>query len=142
VGILEQGRILAFGPIGAIGAKLDAAKQEALPPGGQYRARSTGGRRAARLRVIGDRERIVAAVATVAQVEDVIVSDLGSVSLSYDGDERTLGQVVRALVRADVLVCGVEPEQNELERIFLELTAGVQVRTSALGHGPAQKERS
>jgi ABC-2 type transport system ATP-binding protein len=58
-------------------------------------------------------------------VSDVIVGNLGSVSLNYAGDERTLGQAVRELVLMDVMVCGVEPEQNELERVFLQVTKGV-----------------
>ena len=32
--------------------------------------------------------------------------------------------IVRALVMANIPVVGVEPERNELERIFLEVTKG------------------
>ncbi len=32
--------------------------------------------------------------------------------------------MVRAMVEAGVLLVGLEPERNELERIFLEVTRG------------------
>ena len=124
VGILERGRMVAVGPIGEIASALDEARRGGPARNGQYRTQSDPNKRAAKLRVIGEPARIAAALAEVPLVSDVIVSKLGSVSLSYTGDERTLGEAVKALVHADLLVCGVEPEQNELERIFLELTRG------------------
>jgi ABC-2 type transport system ATP-binding protein len=48
----------------------------------------------------------------------------GTVVVSYAGDEQTLAAIVRALVMAGLPVVGVEPERNELERIFLEVTKG------------------
>jgi ABC-2 type transport system ATP-binding protein len=44
--------------------------------------------------------------------------------LTYAGDERFVAEVVRHLVANGVGIIGVEPERNELERIFLEVTQG------------------
>jgi ABC-2 type transport system ATP-binding protein len=44
--------------------------------------------------------------------------------VSYAGDEHVLAAIVRTLVAAGVQVVGVEPERNELERIFMEVTRG------------------
>ena len=121
VGILERGRIVAHGPIGEIASRVDEARRVA-PSRGTYRTSGDTSKRAAKLRVIGETATVEAALADAAGISDVLVSTLGSVSLSYSGDDRTLGGAVKLLVEAGVLVCGVEPEQNELERIFLELT--------------------
>jgi ABC-2 type transport system ATP-binding protein len=40
------------------------------------------------------------------------------------GNEQFVAQLVRHLVANNVGVIGVEPERNELERIFLEVTRG------------------
>jgi ABC-2 type transport system ATP-binding protein len=47
-----------------------------------------------------------------------------TVIVGYHGDDQSLASVVRALVMNGVPVVGVEPERNELERIFLEVTKG------------------
>lgn len=123
VGILDHGRMVASGPIGEISRSVQACA-EAPYSDGIYRTFSDPGKLAASLRVIGERDRILAALASVPHVSDVVVSSLGRVSLSYVGDERVLGAAVKALVQADVLVCAVEPRQNELERVFLQVTRG------------------
>jgi ABC-2 type transport system ATP-binding protein len=48
----------------------------------------------------------------------------GIVIVTYAGDDHALAMLVRAIVMAGVPVAGVEPERNELERIFLEVTKG------------------
>jgi ABC-2 type transport system ATP-binding protein len=48
----------------------------------------------------------------------------GTVVVTYTGDENALAFIVRAIVMANIPVAGVEPERNELERIFLEVTKG------------------
>jgi len=48
----------------------------------------------------------------------------GTVVVSYIGDDQVVALVVRALVMGGLPVVGVEPERNELERIFLEVTKG------------------
>ncbi len=44
--------------------------------------------------------------------------------IGYVGDERFVAEVVQHMVASGVGVVGVEPERNELERIFLEVTRG------------------
>ena len=43
---------------------------------------------------------------------------------SYAGTEVKIAEIVQHLVRNAIGVVGVEPERNELERIFLEVTRG------------------
>ena len=125
VGILEGGRMVAYGTIGDIANQVQKARTPAsMQQNDAYRANKNPDKRAARMRIIGDAEHARAVLSKVSLVSDVIVSNLGHVSFAYAGDERTLGQAVKALVHADVLVCSVHPEQDELERVFLEVTQG------------------
>ena len=48
----------------------------------------------------------------------------GVVRVGYVGSDAAIAEVVRCLVASGVGVVGVEPERNELERIFLEVTRG------------------
>jgi ABC-2 type transport system ATP-binding protein len=120
VGILDHGRMVASGPIGEIARQLDRAPAS----DGIYRQASQPGKFAAKLRVIGDPERVLAVLARIPNVSDVSVSKLGRVTLSYVGDEVVLAGAVKALVHADLLVCAVEPQDSALERIFLQVTSG------------------
>jgi ABC-2 type transport system ATP-binding protein len=81
-------------------------------------------RRRAKLKVLADAEAVRSALTGVPSVLGVEPGGAGTLVLSYTGDERALANVVRALVLADLPVVGVEPERNELERIFLEVTQG------------------
>jgi ABC-2 type transport system ATP-binding protein len=67
---------------------------------------------------------VSAALAGMPFVERVAPGPGGAVIVSYVGDDQALAAVVRALVMANVPVVGIEPERNELERIFLEVTKG------------------
>jgi ABC-2 type transport system ATP-binding protein len=55
-------------------------------------------------------------------VESAVVG--GVVHVSYAGNDVKIAEIVRHLVQNNVGVVGVEPERNELERIFLEVTRG------------------
>jgi len=48
----------------------------------------------------------------------------GILHVSYTGTEVKIAEIVQHLVRNGIGVVGVEPERNELERIFLEVTRG------------------
>ncbi len=48
----------------------------------------------------------------------------GQLTVYYVGNDRFVADVVRHLVANGVGIVGVEPERNELERIFLEVTRG------------------
>ncbi len=48
----------------------------------------------------------------------------GVLHVSFAGTDVKIAEIVQHLVRSGVGVVGVEPERNELERIFLEVTRG------------------
>jgi ABC-2 type transport system ATP-binding protein len=144
VGILERGQLIVAGPIGALGEELArraqgdmaarsaAAGQSAgggapapeplLTPGGAAIPAAT--RRRLKLRVLGDSRLVVPLLAGGVGVHQVEPAPGGSLTVDYTGDERFVADVVRHLVGQGVGIVGVEPERNELERIFLEVTRG------------------
>jgi ABC-2 type transport system ATP-binding protein len=76
------------------------------------------------LRVIGDSSVVVPLLAGGGGVLGVEPGPGGQLTVHYVGDERFVAEVVRHLVSRGVGIVGVEPERNELERIFLEVTRG------------------
>jgi ABC-2 type transport system ATP-binding protein len=81
-------------------------------------------KRNAKFRVLAPGEAVHAALLGMPGVHRVAPGPGGTVIVTYFGDDQTIGLVVRALVMANIPVVGVEPERNELERIFLEVTKG------------------
>ena len=81
-------------------------------------------RRRLRLRVIGDSRLVVPLIEGGGGVFGVEPGPGGQLTVHYTGDERFVAEVVRHLVSRGVDIVGVEPERNELERIFLEVTRG------------------
>jgi ABC-2 type transport system ATP-binding protein len=142
VGILERGQLVVAGPIAALGEELarrahgDAVARavaavpgsplpgaaELLTPGGAAIPAAT--RRRLKLRVLGDSRLVVPLLAGGIGVHQVEPSPGGLLTVDYTGDERFVADVVRHLVGQGVGIVGVEPERNELERIFLEVTRG------------------
>ena len=152
VGILERGALVVAGPIAEIAERL-AAQRTPLGSDGQrlapapqvpfqpadpravpapvLAAETAGGvavpaatRRRLRLRVIGDSNVVVPLLAGGGGVLGVEAGPAGLLTVHYVGDERFVAEVVRHLVARGVGIVGVEPERNELERIFLEVTRG------------------
>jgi len=150
VGILERGGLVVSGPIAEIAERLAAQRAprdehgERLAPAPQVPfqpadplalpvalAETAGGvavpasaRRRLRLRVIGDANVVVPLLAGGGGVLGVEAGPGGQLTVHYVGDERFVAEVVRHLVSRGVGIVGVEPERNELERIFLEVTRG------------------
>ncbi len=94
-------------------------------------ATTTGGaaipattRRRLRLRVLGEASPVVPLLAGGGGVLSVEPANSGQLTVDYVGDDRFVADVVRHLVAHGVGVVAVEPERNELERIFLEVTRG------------------
>lgn len=81
-------------------------------------------RKRLKLRVLGDSRRVVPLIAGGGGVLGVEAGPAGQLLVHYVGDDRFVADVVRHLVAHGVGVTGVEPERNELERIFLEVTRG------------------
>jgi ABC-2 type transport system ATP-binding protein len=150
VGILERGSLVVAGPIAEIAERLAAqraplgadGKRIALAPQVPFQpanpdaapvldAETAGGvvvpastRRRLRLRVIGDSSVVMPLLAGGGGVLGVEAGPGGQLTVHYVGDERFVAEVVRHLVSRGVGIVGVEPERNELERIFLEVTRG------------------
>ncbi len=94
------------------------APQSAPPPQPQVITKR------AKLRVLAPADSVALALAGNPNVQTVTVASPGNVIVTYTGEEQALAVVVRTLVMQNIPVVGVEPERNELERIFLEVTKG------------------
>ncbi|MEB2313565.1 MAG: ABC transporter ATP-binding protein [Sorangiineae bacterium] len=81
-------------------------------------------RKRLRLRVLGDAHPVVPLIAGGGGVHSVEAGSAGQLTIYYTGDDRFVAEVVRHLVSQGVGIVAVEPERNELERIFLEVTRG------------------
>lgn len=115
IGILEKGRLVAAGPVDAIARALDKG---ATGADGKLRRR-------ARLRVLGSS----LSVSDLLAPKGVDVEVLGDAAngltvVTYEGDDMALADLVKVLVENGVPLVGLEPERNELERIFLDVTRG------------------
>ncbi|MEZ4375072.1 MAG: ABC transporter ATP-binding protein [Polyangiaceae bacterium] len=150
VGILEKGQLVIAGPIGEIAERLEArsraaaighAPVDAGPSGAAVATaaavaagaerRTQGGAtvpgtatKRLKLRVLGDARQVIPLVEGGGGVVGVEATSGGQVVISHTGGDRFVADVVRHLVGHGVLLVGVEPERNELERIFLEYTRG------------------
>jgi ABC-2 type transport system ATP-binding protein len=150
IGILERGALVVAGPIAEIAERLAAQRGAAGANGEpaielpqvpfqpadpnqapQLDVQTAGGavvpasaRKRLRLRVIGDSSVVVPLIAGGGGVLGVEAGAAGQLTVNYVGDERFVAEVVRHLVSRGVGIVGVEPERNELERIFLEVTRG------------------
>ena len=136
VAILERGKLVVAGPISQIARRLESAQPVASPPVDASPAGVTGAEpapapsapqaatRSVRVRAMAPVEAVYAALVSLAGVKSVSPGPGGTITVEYEGDDHVVAAMVRALVTANVPVIGVEPERNELERIFLEVTKG------------------
>ena len=97
---------------------------QAAAPAAAPEEKAAPGVRSAKLRVLCPPEVAAGVLTGVPFVRKVTPMAGGTVLVSYVGDELVLASAVRALVLSQIPVVGVEPERNELERIFLEVTKG------------------
>jgi len=81
-------------------------------------------RRRLKVRAFDAADKVEAALTGVPNVYGVTHVAHGLFLVTYVGDDQTVATIVKTLVAAGVAVAGVEPERNELERIFLEVTKG------------------
>ena len=144
VAILERGRLVVSGPISDIARRLEAAQvQQPAPPPPDLGPPPMGmapsdwsapepppapamvaPTRNVRIKALAPGEAVYAALVSLHGIHSVSPGPAGSVVVRYSGDEQTVAAIVRTLVLASIPVVGVEPERNELERIFLEVTKG------------------
>jgi len=115
----------AAAPVAPAVAPAAVAPAYVMPPvtaGGAEIPSST--RKRLRLRVLGDSRPVVPLIAGGSGILGVEPGPGGQLTVWYVGNERFVADVVRHLVAHGVGLVGVEPERNELERIFLEVTKG------------------
>ena len=153
VGILERGELVVAGPIGEIAERLALQRESSARPapvappgsadatdlaapavdGGTAAAPivTLGGapipeatRKRLKIRVLGDSQAIVPMLQGGSGVLGVEAGPGGLLVLYYVGGDQYVAEVVRYLVTSGVGLVSVEPERNELERIFLEVTKG------------------
>ena len=138
VAILERGRLVVSGPISEIARRLERPQDLATSPAFEVAAGAAGvaasppaqaqpsapAARSVRVRALAPVEAVYAALVSLAGVKSVSPGPAGTVTVEYSGDDRLVAEIVRTLVAASIPVIGVEPERNELERIFLEVTKG------------------
>jgi ABC-2 type transport system ATP-binding protein len=113
IGVIENGRILASGPLAEV--------RSAVRPGQRLR-----------LTVLGRSDEAIGAlrgctgVSSVAALEpagaDAGRPETSVLEVAYEGDERVVAALVAALVKAGAGVISVEPERHDLERVFMDLT--------------------
>ena len=111
--ILERGKVLATGAVGEIGRKLRPD-------------------RAVRLRfLLAKPDGLLEKFQTVPGVVDVAVEDAAAVArgqveirIAYQGGDDVVAMLVKRSVDMGLSIIRVEPDQNDLERIFLEVTKG------------------
>ena len=111
VAILEKGRLVAAGPIEEIARKM-AGESPSLEC------------RLVRIKTLEPLDRVRGALADEKGVLGLEPGPQGTIVLSHAGGDAELARIVRALVLAECGIFNVEPERNELERIFLEVTRG------------------
>jgi ABC-2 type transport system ATP-binding protein len=137
IAILERGRLVVSGPIHEIARRLEDAQAQAkapMPPPGHAPAPAQAPHaqampappptRSVKLKVLAPGEAVAAVLGGMPGVFKVGPGAGGTVVISYAGDDQLVAAIVRALVMGGIPVVGVEPERNELERIFLEVTKG------------------
>lgn len=103
--ILEQGRVLAAGPVDRIGRQLRPE-------------------RAVKLRLLEYPEGCDAPFRELPDVTHVERGPEGHLRITYQGGDESVAAIVARAVTANLRVVRVEPERDDLEHIFLEVTRG------------------
>jgi len=122
VGILDQGRLIASGSVADIQRQLSRRSQAT---GGQKWSSEQLGisrRQRLRLHVLGDSSAVPPLLSGLASVGAVEVLPEGRLLIEHFSDERSIADIVARLATAGIGVVGIEPERNQLENLFLQMT--------------------
>jgi ABC-2 type transport system ATP-binding protein len=116
IGVIEKGRLVAHGPIPQITQELQrGAATDVVAPAHAPRAKRL------KVRVLGAAEAAPRALEGLPGVAMLRTSgDLLVVGVS--GGDDLVAALVKRLVESGIGVVGIEPERDELETVFLELT--------------------
>ncbi|MET0595758.1 MAG: ABC transporter ATP-binding protein [Polyangiaceae bacterium] len=123
VGIIEKGRLLAHGPIAEITRKIGAmppAPPTTTASGAPVAVEPTRGK-TIKLRTLGPIEPVAYLLTRTSGVLGVHVS-AGYLVVRLAGGDALIAEIVRLLVSSGIAIVGIEPERDELEAVFLELT--------------------
>ncbi len=113
VAILEQGRLVHQGPI----ASLIHAPTSSVAEGPRANRRL-------RLRLLADPHSVLPLIRGLIGVLEAEPGPLGSVLVTHQGDDAWIASLVAHLVGAGLGVIGVEPENDALESLFMQVTRG------------------
>jgi ABC-2 type transport system ATP-binding protein len=105
VAIFERGRLVASGSV-------DSIAQTLRPE------------RGVRVRLLSPPDDVEARLSRAPSVLSVDREPDGAFKVRYQGGDEVLASIVAYMVQQELRVVRVEPEQNDLERIFLEVTKG------------------
>jgi ABC-2 type transport system ATP-binding protein len=113
VAILERGKIIASGPVAGIARQVEG------------RISMEGSERRTKVRVLAPLEQLEAALAGIDVVIESIPATTGaSAWLQHSGGDEEAAEIVKRIVMAGIPLVSAEPEQSDLERVFLRLTRG------------------
>jgi|GEM_PF-39590 len=110
------------GPVGTASQGSGQAAQPMVTPAGVPVPQTA--RKRLKLRVLTNPNQAAQLLWGGPGIVDIEVAAGGNVLVGYVGNDTAIADMVRHLVMNGVAVVGVEPERNELERIFLEVTKG------------------
>ncbi len=105
VAILEKGRILATGAVGQISQKIQPD-------------------RVLRVRLLSYPQGCEQPFVELPDVRDVGRGADGMLRIAYQGGDATVAKIVQQAVSSGLSVIRVEPERDDLEQIFMEVTRG------------------
>lgn len=105
VAILEQGRLVTSGSLDEINRKLRPD-------------------RVVKIRLLEYPEGYERVLTQLGEVQKVDRGADGHLRVAYEGGDEVVAAVVRALAGAGLAVVRVEPERDDLEHIFMEMTRG------------------
>jgi ABC-2 type transport system ATP-binding protein len=115
IGVIEKGRLVAHGPIAQIAEQLQRAAETGTSASPGPRTKRL------KIRTLGAAEDARRALEGLPAVAVLRASGDALVVVASGGDE-LVAALVKRLVEAGIGVVGIEPERDELETVFLELT--------------------
>jgi ABC-2 type transport system ATP-binding protein len=123
IGVIEKGRLLAYGPISEVTGRMHEAARfssGAEPPQTTPQA-PIAPARSFKLRTLGPAEHARSLLEGFAGIV-VTQANGNQLVLRADGSDAALAEAVKRLALAGVGVIGLEPERDQLEAMFLQLT--------------------
>jgi len=123
IGVIEKGRLLAYGPISEVTQRLNQGWHPP-PPGTDQAEPAQVGPTAARsfkLRTLGPAEPARSMLEGMVGISSVQAAG-DQLTFRADGGDAALAEAVKTLATRGVGVVGLEPERDQLETMFLQLT--------------------